>query len=107
MKYDYHDATLKSLKIDWITSVVDLEFLLCSDEHSLVCVTVSNCVNLHCPHEAPWGDSSSVNTIEIAEVSDGVIRLEIEMQSGDTIVVLGGKIEEGEEQVCKKVLFDC
>jgi hypothetical protein len=40
MKYDYHDATLKSLKMDWIASVVDLEFLLCNDKRSLVRVTV-------------------------------------------------------------------
>jgi hypothetical protein len=100
MKYDYHDATLKSLKMDWIASVVDLEFLLCNDKRSLVRVTVSNCVNLRCPHEAPWGDSSSVNTIEVTEVPDDVIRLEIEMQSGDVIVVVGKTIKEREERVC-------
>jgi hypothetical protein len=45
---------------------------------------------LACPRENPWGPSGSVNEVRgpIA-VGDGIDRMEVEMQSGDTISVDG------------------
>jgi len=63
---------------------------------SAVRMTMTGVCCLRCPHEAPWGESSSVNVIKTVEVPENGIRLEIEMQSGDVIVVEGKEIAECE-----------
>ena len=98
MKYDYHDATLKILRIDWTTHIVEIEFILCSEESLPVCMTVTKVRKLCCPYEAPWGDSSSVNTIKVIKLTECGVRLEIEMQSGDTISLEGKEMIEREHE---------
>jgi hypothetical protein len=47
---------------------------------------------LSCPRVQPWGPSVSVNTAQLQTVSDGLTRLELEMQSGDVLVIEGRSV---------------
>jgi hypothetical protein len=83
---DLHDATFQSVVLLWNKDArAELHFRL---DHRTITVTASGVTNLACPHENPWGPSVSVNALRgPSEVGDGVRRIEIEIQSGDTIRV--------------------
>lgn len=51
--------------------------------------------DVQCPRRLPWGPSASVNDVRgPARADDGAgERLEIEMQSGDTIVLVAERFE--------------
>lgn len=82
-----HDATLVRVVLLWDEEAeVELEFRV--DGFKSVVLKTSGVTNLTCPHENPWGPSVSVNEVRgPVEVRCGLHRMEIEMQSGDTIVV--------------------
>lgn len=96
MKYDYHDATLRIIRVDWPARTVDFEFAICTEQPRVVCMTMTGMQSLRCPHESPWGESASVNDIRISEGSDKRSKLEIEMQSGDVILGEGQGIREND-----------
>lgn len=41
MKYDYHDATLKAIRVDWASRTVDFEFAICAEQLLAVCMTLT------------------------------------------------------------------
>jgi hypothetical protein len=84
-----HDATLERVVLLWNKDArAELSFRL---DHRTITVIASGVTNLTCPHENPWGPSVSVNALrgpfDACEVRDGVRRIEVEIQSGDTIRV--------------------
>jgi hypothetical protein len=84
-----HDATLVSLSVEWATNTlrIDLRTGDCvSPRRTLI---VRGLRKLTCEHEQPWGPSNSVNEVRgpTEVVHGGSMRLEIELQSGDSIVV--------------------
>ena len=84
-KVDFHDGTLHRLSIDWQSRTCEAEISLCVPGGRRVTVVWSDVQNVSVPHAAPWGKSVSINVVRTP--SDGVC--EIEMQSGDTIVIEG------------------
>ena len=88
-----HDATLFSILINWgKKATAEVRFRMGGSQFILL--KVSNVTALHCPHENPWGPSVSVNEVRgPIEECDEAARLEIEVQSGDTIIIKGSAFE--------------
>lgn len=85
-----HDATLVALQLDWTSGVVILSIRTATGDVRLV---VASSVGVRCPRECPWGPSASIGSARVvAEAKGGVMRLEIEMQSGDLLVVRGATV---------------
>jgi hypothetical protein len=88
-----HDATLLDATLHWDKqALVEVRF----EEHGprIVTLKVREVRLLQCPHENPWGASVSVNDVRgPVGVDGGFLRIEIEMQSGDTVVVEGKEVE--------------
>jgi len=79
-----HDATLEKLSLDWRSGHADV-FLRAAT--GVVILRASGVTNLVCPRLHPWGRSSSVNEVRGPLAQNGHSILEIEMQSGDVIVI--------------------
>lgn len=84
--HDLHDATLLGVAFDWANGVVRLT--LRTSRHGEVCLRVDGCTDLHVPKREEWGRSVSVMSAKLVE-DDPDIGVEVEMQSGDRIKVLG------------------
>ena len=80
-----HDGTLRTVLLDWGEGCAELERT--APQSSLVRVQATEVTVLRCPRQAPWGWSASVNEVRIASTSDGGMRLEVEVQSGDVIEI--------------------
>jgi hypothetical protein len=82
-----HDATLVRVVLLWDEQAeAEMEFRV--DGPKSISLKASGVTNLSCPHENPWGPSVSVNEVRgPVEVRGGLQRIEIEIQSGDTIAV--------------------
>ena len=81
-----HDATLKTITVTWKDGTVQVDLI--TGFAPVVSIYVEGVMQLIVPHEAPWGPSVSVNDIRmIHSLGQGRQRLEIEMQSGDTILI--------------------
>jgi len=95
MKHDYHDATLKALTAFWEAGTVELIFRLSTEVSADMTIRVSGASEIRWARAFPWGRSVSVNSLEVQEVPSGY-RLEVEMQSGDRISIVGKEILEAE-----------
>ena len=78
--HDLHDATICGTRVDWAGRVAAFDFRTVHD--GLVTLEAIGVTHVEMPHEDPWGPSVSVN--EIRRTDTG---MEIEMQSGDVLVV--------------------
>jgi hypothetical protein len=88
-----HDATLLGLSLQW-GKKAELTARFRSHGHRILTLKVLDVTLLHCSHDNPWGPSVSVNEVRsIAGPRAGLHRIEIELQSGDTMVVEGDGIE--------------
>lgn len=87
-----HDATLLDVSLQWgETATVTVRFHRHADR---VVLRVSDVKLLHCPHENSWGPSVSVNEVRsLLGSAEGLHRIELEIQSGDTILVEGRVVE--------------
>ncbi len=84
-----HDATLLRVEVLWEDGG-RAELVFRVHGGVLIHLRVSGLTNLACPHRNAWGPSVSVNDVRGPfPVEGGPERVEIEMQSGDTIVVDG------------------
>ena len=92
-----HDAVLLSVDLKWADGTVTLDMRTATGPEQIV---VRGVTRLVCPREYPWGRSVSVNEIRL-EVARAAARfqIEIEMQSGDVLVVCGSAIVVGETAV--------
>lgn len=76
---DLHDATLEHVTVDWNTGEVVLEV---KTQEGSQTFKFEEIVGLELPRKHPWGPSVSIN-----EIRDTPESCEIEMQSGDRIVI--------------------
>ena len=76
-----HDATLIGLNFDWKNAEVVVEVEPYAYEGNRK-ITIRDVIGLEVPREQPWGPSVSING-----VVDKPDTCEIEMQSGDVIVI--------------------
>jgi hypothetical protein len=81
----FHDSTIQEIQISLDKEVVVIK--LTTAEHYLTGISSTSIIAekvkfIICPILKPWGRSISIN-----EITDNGERLEIEMQSGDTIVI--------------------
>jgi len=80
-----HDAVVESITLDWGMGVCTIALRLCgamAPEPRQRKLVFSNVTELVVPRDEPWGSSSQVN----GQHKDGP-EFQIEMQSGDTVVV--------------------
>ncbi len=81
-----HEWILVSLFFEWETASLTVVFD--SHEHGFVSLIAEGVCELFVPRLNSWGPSVSVNSVEGPfNIADGRQRLEIEMQSGDTIKI--------------------
>jgi hypothetical protein len=82
-----HDGVLTAVLIDFENGTARFEIDLHETARAVVCAFDGS---VHVPRQQPWGPSASVNELRVLEdVSTGKARLEVEMQSGDVLVVEG------------------
>ena len=91
--YDYHDATLRNATLDWESGTTTMTFALCADPARETTVTMRETTALKCERQFPWGKSVSVNCLDVQKLDSGY-RLDLEMQSGDKIVIIGKDVSE-------------
>ena len=91
--YDYHDATLKDATLDWKSGTTTMTFALCAQPAREMTITMRETTDFKWERQSPWGKSVSVNRMDVHKLDSGH-RLEIEMQSGDKIVILGKEVSE-------------
>ncbi len=94
--HDYHDATLLTALVTWETGTTVLTFKLCSESEQKVSLVIRDIAFFEWPRRFPWGKSVSVNGMKItaANDNDGQRQVEVEMQSGDKIIVVGKEVLE-------------
>jgi hypothetical protein len=80
---DLHDATLLEIITEWQGRTT----IVMRTAHGNASVIADGVISVTVAHRMPWGRSGSVNEFRLIKVSGGAMRLEIEMQSGDTVVV--------------------
>ena len=84
-----HDSTLTKLEVIWETGEGTLYIQTGLDALLSARIKMVGLRKLECPRSQPWGISESVNAVRGPRITeDGASqRLEIEMQSGDEIVL--------------------
>jgi hypothetical protein len=92
--YDYHDSMFTTLSIEWESGTTVLLFELSSEPQKQMRVVVSGTSLLEFKREFPWGKSVSVNHLKVSTSGPEGQRLEVEMQSGDQIIVVGREVLE-------------
>jgi hypothetical protein len=80
-----HDATLLSVEVTWPAKTVRITFRQGGGKRVLL--SVLGLRSRFVPRDEPWGPSVSVGTVRETTGRAGPRRIEIEMQSGDTIRV--------------------
>lgn len=86
---DLHDATIKKIEVTWETGEITIILKTGLHQYPDVRINCFNAVNIICPRYCPWGMSVSINEIREFSLKSGESskRLEIEIQSGDTIII--------------------
>ncbi len=99
---DLHDAVVESIVVGW-DKFAWVHFNLAPNGAYVkpprpLRLIGTELKHIECPQRNPWGPSDFVNGVEERKV-DGGTRLEIEMQSGDVIVVeaTSFEVQEGGE----------
>ncbi len=90
---ELHDAVLLSVAMKWEDGAVSIS---CRGSKGAVALVVSHVSRLECPREFPWGPSVSINAARLTSLPNGTIRLEVEMQSGDVVIVQGDSMSVSE-----------
>jgi hypothetical protein len=85
-----HDAALLRIDVQWAEGTVTLGVRTASGPMRIV---VRQVTRLVCPRESPWGRSLSINEVRLGDPpSSAAFQVEIEMQSGDVLVICGSEI---------------
>ncbi len=90
MTPDLHDTVLTEVRIGWTNHEATLSFRRADGS---VGATIHGCSRVVLPRDEPWGPSSSVYAVKAGRSERGGVRLELEMQSGDVLVVEGASLE--------------
>jgi hypothetical protein len=85
-----HDSTLLSISYEWakLACTIDIGYSMEADAKLIL----SGVTMLQVPQERPWGRSVSINDAQLNDVLNPQ-KLEIEMQSGDTLNFVFEQIE--------------
>jgi len=88
--WDFHDQEILEAHLDWDSGVTELTIAVWSpsgqDLHVKLLATGTRLV--HWPRQQPWGRSTQINRINgPTKEPEGHLRIEIEMHSGDVIVI--------------------
>lgn len=86
-----HDWTLIDLVVEWSIGTITVHFR--DEESRILELKASGLTHLEVPRRRPWGPSVSVNEIRGPTHLDGRTEIEIEMQSGDVIVIAAQSID--------------
>jgi hypothetical protein len=86
-----HDAVLERLVLDWSTGMVSVDLHPVPGDP--IVLTAFGVRELHVDRWEPWGPSAFVNSAELHEAGPGQIRLRLEMQSGDPILIVAEEFE--------------
>jgi hypothetical protein len=85
-----HDAVLLIVEMQWDDAKVVLTL---RTANGLKRVVMNESRRLECPRDLPWGPSVCVNEIRLESVpSSSGLRMEVEMQSGDVLVIVGNAL---------------
>lgn len=84
-----HDWALEELSLDWKSGELILKVSGYERINRIMCQGLRH---LDMPRENPWGPSVFINECRGPMSVDGEAKLEIEMQSGDVIVISAAKI---------------
>lgn len=84
-----HDATLVHLECRWEDGRISFQLRTGNASTRDVQIVATGGRLVHCPRVHPWGSSVSINEVRgpSALGDEGLQRLEVEMQSGDVLVV--------------------
>jgi hypothetical protein len=83
-----HDATLKRIVFEFEENVCDITLALSAVPPCTGEIRAVGILKLLLPRASPWGYSNSVNRVFLSEnQSDGSSTLNIEMQSGDVLLI--------------------
>ncbi len=86
-----HDWTLVSILVEWEKALIEIKFLNAAGE---VLLTANGFTNIHIPKSNDWGPSVSVNkVIGPVILTNGIMRLEIHIQTGDVIEIEAKSIQ--------------
>jgi hypothetical protein len=83
-----HDATIHDLHLDWKSGTLVIKLRVGRPQQGTVHLKGSNLSFLECPRRFPWGESISINDIRGPIHTPRGERLEIEIQSGDILVMV-------------------
>lgn len=85
-KNQLHDATLLELELSWKSG--DASLKVRSVSKLITKIGLRSTTLVECPRRFPWGPSVSINQVRgPAPTEDGSLRLEIEMQTGDLLIL--------------------
>jgi hypothetical protein len=92
MSRDFHDAVFEGMRIDRREAEAVLTLRTHEGPHALL---IRGITEVRLSRRMPWGPSDHINTLaELA--TDGGLRVEIELQSGDSVTIEGVSIEEAD-----------
>jgi hypothetical protein len=93
--YGLHDAVLETIRVDWVKGIAELELQAVVPRRERVVLRAEKLAELLCPRRQPWGTGDHV--FYVSDVREqrapAEHRLEVELGSGDVIVIAAGSIE--------------
>ena len=85
-----HDAVLVGIDMRWAEGTATVGVRTASETRRIV---VEKLTRLECPREYPWGRSVCINEVRFgASEPHASFRMELEMQSGDVLVICGSAL---------------
>jgi hypothetical protein len=86
-----HDAVLERLHVDWSAATVTVELHPVPGEP--IVLTAYGVREVRVERWEPWGPSAFVNSAEIHEAAPGHVRLRLEMQTGDPVLIVAEQFD--------------
>jgi hypothetical protein len=95
--FGLHDAVLETIRVDWVSGTAELELQAVVPRRERVVLRAEKIAELVYPRRQPWGTGDHVFYVndvrEQRGEAGGEHRLEIELGSGDVIVIAAGSIQ--------------
>jgi len=90
---ELRDATLVDVQLDWISGLMRMALRPKGTVGVSLSIVATGLRSLQCPRRFPWGDSVAIDeVVPPVETNEGS-QIEIQMQSGDLIIVLAESFE--------------
>jgi hypothetical protein len=94
--WDFHDSEILQAHLDWDTGAAELTIAVWSPgaQDTRIKLLATGTILFHWPRRQPWGESTQIRRIDgPTRLPEGQLRLAIEMQSGDVIVIEAAQFE--------------